>query len=50
MSSLIPSSNYHAFAYHQERQVAIIDVGGNPAVLHGTVSVIGTPPPVCACP
>src|SRR5919202_4354617 len=30
-SSLIPSSNYHAFADHQERQVAIIDVGGNPS-------------------
>ncbi len=29
-SSLIPSSNYHAFADHQERQVAIIDVGGSP--------------------
>ena len=30
-SSLIPSSNYHAFADHQERQIAIIDVGGNPS-------------------
>ncbi len=28
-SPLIPSSNYHAFADHQERQIAIIDVGGN---------------------
>ena len=26
----IPSSDYHAFADHQERQVAIIDVDGNP--------------------
>src|SRR5918993_4786129 len=30
-SLLIPSSNYHAFADHQERQIAIIDVGGNPS-------------------
>jgi YVTN family beta-propeller protein len=30
-SSLIPSSNYRAFADHQERQIAIIDVGGNPS-------------------
>ena len=29
-SLLIPSSDYHAFADHQERQVAIIDVDGNP--------------------
>jgi YVTN family beta-propeller protein len=29
-SSLIPSSKYHAFADHQERQIAIIDVGGSP--------------------
>src|SRR5919107_5173758 len=28
-SPLIPSSNYHAFADHQERQIAIIDMGGN---------------------
>ena len=29
-SLLIPSSDYHAFADHQERQVAVIDVDGNP--------------------